>query len=311
MEHTLGHVAKLLRPVPDFPKPGILFWDIEPVLRDTQAMPGIISAFVDYWIDTDIDVIAGFDARGFIFGTALALQMGLPFTQIRKKGKLPGATISQTYELEYGTATVEMIDDGFITGKRVLLVDDLLATGGTALAGAMLVERLGGTVAGFACVTEIPTLGGRGRLLAYPVQSLISIIGDQAEWDVEYCVDMYITTPDQQLVFINRLSEPLGYAMPGGRIERVESVAVAALREATEELNCHIEDLVYLATLAEPGRDPRGHKVSIVVKATTTTSDFEGEQGKTEAVCSSLSDLPPPEQFAFDHGHFVHGQIAM
>ncbi len=309
MKHDLERVGALLRPVPDFPKSGILFWDIEPVLRDPRAMDAIIDAFVDYWIEHDIDVIAGFDARGFIFGSILAHQTNLPFVQIRKKGKLPGKVVSQAYALEYGEAEVEMIDDGFITGKRVLLIDDLLATGGTALAGARLVERLGGIIAGFACVTEIPTLGGRGALANYPVQSLISIIGDRPEWDVEYCADLYIEMDKKWLVYINRLSEPFGHAMPGGRIEAGESALAAAVREATEEIGCPVDNLSYATTLAQRGRDPRGHKVSIVFHANITMTDFRNEEGKTEVVCTPLSQLPPPESFAFDHGQFVHAQI--
>jgi adenine phosphoribosyltransferase len=310
MSDGIERVAALLRPVPNFPKEGILFWDIEPVLRDTKAMDAITEAFDHYWIEHDIDVIAGFDARGFIFGSVLAHQIDLPFVQIRKKGKLPGKVVSQAYALEYGEAEVEMIDDGFIAGKRVLLVDDLLATGGTALAGAQLVERLGGVVAGFACVTEIPILGGRGKLMHYPVQSLISIIGDQPEWEVEYCADLYIEIDEKWLVYINRLSEPFGHAMPGGRIEAGESALTAAAREAGEEIGCPVTNLSYVTTLAQRGRDPRGHKVSIVFQADTTESAFKGENGKTEVVYSPLSQLPPPELFAFDHGPFVHTQIA-
>jgi ADP-ribose pyrophosphatase YjhB (NUDIX family) len=146
--------------------------------------------------------------------------------------------------------------------------------------------------------------------MGYPVQSLISIIGDTPQWDVEYCVDMLITMEDEWLVYINRLSEPLGHAMPGGRIEPGESAAVAAMREGTEEIGCPVTNLEYLATLADSGRDPRGHKVSIVLKASTTKQDFFGEEGKTQVVYSPLSNIPPPEVFAFDHGPFVHSQIA-
>ncbi|MEY2665278.1 MAG: hypothetical protein RLZZ480_383 [Candidatus Parcubacteria bacterium] len=303
-------VARLLRPVPDFPIPEILFWDIAPVLREAHVMWGITDMFFNYWKDAKIDVVAGFDARGFIFGPALATRLGASFEQIRKRGKLPGKTETVSYDLEYGSAEVEMIDDGFIAGKRVLLIDDLLATGGTATAGAKLVEKLDGTVVGFACITEIPILGGRGKLMHYPVQSLISIIGDKAEWDVEYCSDVLLNMEDKWLVYVQRLSEPLGCAMPGGRIEPGESALDAALRETEEEIGSSATDIEYIATLAEPGRDPRGHKVSVVFKAHTTTRVFYGEGGKTEVLCSPFSALPPPELFAFDHGPFVHSQIA-
>lgn len=306
----LQRAAALLRPVPDYPIPGILFWDIAPILRSPEVFSHLIDLMVERWKDERIDVVAGFDARGFIFGPLLALRLGAAFEQIRKKGKLPGSVITQSYNLEYGSAEVEMIDDGFIAGKRVLLVDDLLATGGTAQAGAALVEMLGGTVAGLACVTEIPVLGGRGLLMQYPVQSLISIIGDKPEWDVEYCVDMFISIEDKALVYIVRLSEPFGYAMPGGRIETGESALAAANREGPEEIGCEKIDLEYVTTLAAPGRDPRGHKVSVVFKASITMQTFQNEEGKTEVVYSPFSHLPPAENFVFDHGAFVHSQIA-
>lgn len=307
MSNAGERVAALLRPVPDFPKPGILFWDIAPVLRDTHLLHAIEEEVDGFWREYKIDVVAGFDARGFIFGSLLAAKFGVPFEQIRKKGKLPGKTVSVEYNLEYGSAEVEMIDDGFIADKHVLLVDDLLATGGTALAGAQLVEKLGGTVAGFVCITDIPHLGGRARLSKYPAQSLVSIIGDKPEWDVEYCADMLVSTLDNEYILVNRLSEPPGYAMPGGRIED-ESAEAAARREMREEVGCELSDLWVIDTLAERGRDPRGHKISIVFGATTNTpkSEFRGEAGKTEVEARSKNKLPPLANFAFDHGRFVY-----
>jgi adenine phosphoribosyltransferase len=307
----LKRAAALLRPVPDFPKPGILFWDIAPVLRDHEAYSHLIDRFVEYWKSQQIDVVAGFDARGFIFGSLLAYKMGLPFEQIRKKGKLPGFTIEEKYDLEYGkNAVLEMLDDGFIAGKRVLLIDDLLATGGTVFAGAKLVERLGGTVVGLACVTEIPFLGGRGKLADYPVQSLISIIGDKPEWDVEYCVDMLLNAPSNNIVLVKRQSEPLGFAMSGGRIEARESVLSAVIREVQEELGCAVEIFRVLpGSLAARGRDPRGHKVSIVVEGYTEESTFRGEAGKTEPFACDVNELPPESEFAFDHGSFLYDHL--
>ena len=172
-DHVLKRAASLLRPVPDFPKPGILFFDLNPLLRDLEAMDHICNLIAEYWNLVGVDVVAGFDSRGFLFGPMVAERLGVPFTMIRKKGKLPPPVVSVSYGLEYGTDVIEMADDGFIKGKRVLLIDDLLATGGTAGAGIKLVEKLGGITAGFACVSELPELGGRQKLLSIPVQSQI------------------------------------------------------------------------------------------------------------------------------------------
>ena len=306
--NEMKRVATLLRPVPDFPKPGILFWDIEPVLRDFEAMNAIMNAFDDYWMLRTVDAVAGFDARGFIFGSLLAAKWNLPFVQIRKKGKLPGKVVTQAYSLEYGEAEIEMIDDGFIAGKRVLLVDDLLATGGTGAAGALLIERLKGIVVGFACVTEIPILGGRGKLMHYPVQSLISVIENTLVTDVEYCVDMLTFDHNSDRkgpILVKRLSEPLGNAMPGGRIDDGESVYAAAKRELVEETGCKAKRISYLETLASLGRDPRGVKVSIVVNVEADTSSLRGEPGKTIPFEADMKNWPPMETFVFGHGEFL------
>jgi adenine phosphoribosyltransferase len=119
----LKKAAALLRPVPDFPIPGILFWDIAPLLRDPEVVAHLPDLMYERWKDEQIDVVAGFDARGFIFGPLLAQRLGVAFEQIRKPGKLPGDTISEPYGLEYGTDEVEMIDDGFLAGKRVLMME--------------------------------------------------------------------------------------------------------------------------------------------------------------------------------------------
>lgn len=305
----LEKAARLLRPVQDFPKKGILFFDIQPVLRDYRVVHHLIENISALWADDEVDVIAGFDARGFIIGQALALMMGLPFEQIRKKGKLPGKVMDESYKLEYGEATVEMIDDGFIKGKRVLLVDDLLATGGTALAGANLVERLGGTVVGFCAVTEIPHLGGRGKLEKYRVESLISIIDNQPVVGVEYCVDMFTRDFNTgELILVNRIGDELtkGLAMPGGRIER-ESPQVAAFRELEEETGCKARTIKFLGILSGLGRDPRGPKVSVVMGVSTDASQTRNEPGLTEVVkVSPNQPLPAVEKFAFDHGSFVY-----
>ena len=306
---ALKSVAALLRPVPDFPKPGILFWDIAPVLRDPKAMYTIIIHTVERWRRENIDVIAGFDARGFIFGQALATALNLPFEQIRKKGKLPGNVLSQAYALEYGEAEVEMLDDGFIAGKRVLLVDDLLATGGTALAGAQLVERLGGTVAGLTCVTELPALAGRSQLMHYPVYSLISVVDGKPEVDLEYCVDLLVfDRSSNDLLLIQRLNEPKGLAMPGGRIEH-ESLIAAGKRELVEEAGCTLDPglSMFHSVLCEPERDPRGLKISYVLLVFTDISNARGEIGKTEVLIFPKKEgLPDRSRFVLGHGDAVY-----
>jgi adenine phosphoribosyltransferase len=163
----------LIRDIPDFPKPGILFKDITPILADPPAMREVLDRFRAFAEETRPDVIVGIESRGFLFGAPLALEMNLPFAPVRKLGKLPYKRISEEYALEYGTNTVEMHDDSIQPGQRVLVVDDLLATGGTAAAASRLVERLGGTVAGFAFVVELGFLDGRRVLSGYEVEALI------------------------------------------------------------------------------------------------------------------------------------------
>ncbi len=312
----LNRAAALLRPVPDFPKKGILFFDISPVLRDPVVTSGLIDILADIWKDEGIDVIAGFDARGFLFGLPLALRMGLPFEQIRKKGKLPGPVEPESYKLEYGEATVEMENVGFIAGKRVLLVDDLLATGGTAMAGAKLVERLGGIVAGFTCITELPALGGRGVLSRYRVESLISIVDDVPYTDAAYCIDMYVTDSDvDDLLLIERFTKPRGYAMPGGHLEG-ESLVAAAVREFREETGIETSPNDWQCTghvLAAYGRDTRGMKVSFVLKAkasltnTRTELDTNGNpKHRLHIVKPGLDLMPEKSAFTLGHGPVVH-----
>lgn len=315
-DRMIKRVAALLRPVPNFPKPGILFWDLQPVLRDPQAVQGILSSIAAQWQNERIDVIAGFDARGFLIGQALALAMGLPFEQIRKKGKLPPPVVSESYELEYGEATLEMEDTGFIASKRVLLVDDLLATGGTGEAGAKLVERLGGIVVGFAYITELPALGGRAKLLKYRVESLISIIDDTLYTNAAYCVDMFVTDKDTgDLLLCRRLTGPQGIAMLGGHIES-ESAVAAAIREFLEEtgIETTANDWVYTKhTLAAAGRDPRGMKVSLVLQASVSIKGRRPEMDKNGqpkhefvVVQPGLDSLPEKSEFTLGHGPTVN-----
>jgi adenine phosphoribosyltransferase len=165
--------ASLIRDVPDFPKPGILFKDITPVLGDPVAMNEAIEALLIHAKPRKPDVIAGIESRGFLFGMPLAMSLGVGFVPVRKLGKLPYDRLSEEYALEYGTNTVEIHTDAIVPGQRVLIVDDVLATGGTAAASARLVERLGGEVAGFSVLVELAFLGGRKPLAAYDLHSLI------------------------------------------------------------------------------------------------------------------------------------------
>ncbi len=164
---------RLIRDVPDFPKPGILFKDITPVLGDVQAMNEIIEQMATFACSRDVDVVAGIESRGFLFGTPLALRLGVGFVPIRKLGKLPADTVQAEYALEYGTNTVEIHRDALQPGQRVLIVDDLLATGGTAGAATQLVQALGAEVAGFSFLVELEFLHGRRALTGFSVQSLI------------------------------------------------------------------------------------------------------------------------------------------
>lgn len=156
----------------DFPKPGIAFRDINPLLANPTAFEQVVNAIAVEWAGK-VQAIAALDARGFLFGAPVAQKLGIPFVPVRKKGKLPGATASIKYSLEYGEAEVEIPDNGVLEGKKVLVIDDLLATGGTAQAACKLVEQVGGIVAGCAFVIEIMELGGREKLNGYSIQSLV------------------------------------------------------------------------------------------------------------------------------------------
>ena len=153
-----------MRKIPNWPEEGILFHDITPILQSPQYFRLLVDLLVYRYMDQKVDVVAGLDARGFIIGAALAYQLNVGFVPIRKKGKLPFETVSQSYALEYGEATVEMHTDAFHRGARVLLVDDLVATGGTMLAGAELIRRLGGEVLEAAAILEFTDLPGGKRI---------------------------------------------------------------------------------------------------------------------------------------------------
>jgi adenine phosphoribosyltransferase len=155
-----------IRTVPDWPAPGVQFRDITPLLQDPRVFRVLIDAFVHRYMDPALrpDVVAGLDARGFILGSVVAYELGLGFVPIRKKGKLPFTTVEETYELEYGSATVELHTDAVKPGQRVLLIDDLIATGGTMMAGKKLLEKLGSTVLEGAAIVDLPELGGSQRI---------------------------------------------------------------------------------------------------------------------------------------------------
>jgi len=167
--------SHLIRNIPDFPKPGILFRDITPVFQDPVALREVINCLTDKAQTLGVDVVCGIESRGFLLGVPISLDLGVPFVTVRKLGKLPYSTISEEYALEYGTNTLEIHTDSLHAGQRVLIVDDLLATGGTAAASARLIERLGGEVAGFAFLVELTDLKGRLNLVGYDITSLIEV----------------------------------------------------------------------------------------------------------------------------------------
>lgn len=167
-------LASYLRDVPDFPKPGILFKDITPLLASPAAMRHAIDRLATLDVGR-IDKVAAIESRGFLFGVPLALQLGVGFVPVRKPGKLPWKTNRVEYVLEYGTDAVEIHQDAIAAGDRVLLVDDLLATGGTLAAACQLVESCGGVIAAGACVVELAFLGGRRRLAPHRIETLVRI----------------------------------------------------------------------------------------------------------------------------------------
>jgi len=169
----LAHARDRVRAIPDFPKPGILFRDITPLLGDPKAFHMVIDALVEQFIGQSIDAVVAIDSRGFIFGAPLASRLNTSFVPARKPGKLPGETVSVEYGLEYGRASLEMHKDALLSGQRVIVIDDLLATGGTAAAAGELVLAEGAKVAAYAFVIELAALGGRAKLEPTPVISLI------------------------------------------------------------------------------------------------------------------------------------------
>jgi adenine phosphoribosyltransferase len=170
---TSADVKRLIRDIPDFPKPGILFRDITPLIADPRGLAAIVDQIAAPYLGA-IDLVLGIESRGFIIGAPVAYRMGVGLTIARKPGKLPYATLGESYELEYGSASLEIHRDGLPSGARVLIVDDLLATGGTAAAAVNLVTKLGGNVVGCAFVIELAALGGRARLAPANCFSLVT-----------------------------------------------------------------------------------------------------------------------------------------
>jgi adenine phosphoribosyltransferase len=168
----MDDLKQYIREVPDFPKPGILFYDITTLLKDPRALRMTVDRFV-WQFEKRVDKVVGMESRGFMFGPIVAYNLNAGFVPIRKPGKLPAETIRETYDLEYGTDSLEMHKDAVAPGERVLIVDDLVATGGTALAAARLVEAVGGTVEGMGFVIELTFLNPRAKLAGYEVASLI------------------------------------------------------------------------------------------------------------------------------------------
>ena len=171
-----AQIKSAIRDIPDFPKPGIIFKDITPILKNPGLCENISNAFVDQLQGVKIDAVAGIESRGFLFGLTLATKLGVPFIPVRKAGKLPFTIKQKAYKLEYGTATIELHTDAFEPGQHILIHDDLLATGGTALAASELIQEMGGIVAGFSFVVGLGFLNGKERLS--PVSENLIVLAD-------------------------------------------------------------------------------------------------------------------------------------
>jgi len=166
-------IAARVRDIPDYPKPGIVFKDITPLLADGAALKAVVSALATG--HGPVDKVVGIEARGFILAAPAACELGAGFVPVRKQGRLPAPTYAQSYDLEYGTATIEVHRDAFSPGERVLIIDDVLATGGTADAAASLIRRAGADIIGIAVILELTFLGGRAKLGARPVRTLLAV----------------------------------------------------------------------------------------------------------------------------------------
>jgi adenine phosphoribosyltransferase len=169
---TTAEIKQLIRDIPDFPKPGILFRDITPLIGDARGLAAVVDQIAEPWLGK-VDMVLGIESRGFIVGAPVAYRLGVGLTIARKPGKLPFRTVDESYDLEYGSAALQIHEDGTMGKRRILIVDDLLATGGTALAAVRLVHKLGSEVVGCAFVIELKALGGRERLAPVSCSTLI------------------------------------------------------------------------------------------------------------------------------------------
>ena len=174
----MSKLSRRIRNVPDFPKPGIQFKDITTLLKDGKSFVEVIDKFDEKYRSRNVDIIVGIESRGFIFGGALAYKLGVGFVPIRKPGKLPADTISEEYELEYGTETMEIHSDAIMPGQNILIIDDLIATGGTMEAATRLIERLGGVIVGIAYLIDLTFLKGSEKVNRYDRYCLIEYDGD-------------------------------------------------------------------------------------------------------------------------------------
>lgn len=170
---TVEELKKLIRDIPDFPKPGILFRDITPLIGDAHGLAAIVDQIAEPWLGK-VDQVLGIESRGFIIGAPVAYRLGVGLTIARKPGKLPFRKVDESYELEYGSAALEMHEDSLVGRSRILVADDLLATGGTALAAIRLVHKLGGEVVGCSFIVELGSLGGRARLAPVGCRALVT-----------------------------------------------------------------------------------------------------------------------------------------
>jgi adenine phosphoribosyltransferase len=169
-------IKAAIRDIPDFPKPGIIFKDVTPILKDHQLCQNVVDAFADRLQGVRVDAVAGVESRGFLFGLMLAMRLGVPFIPVRKAGKLPFTVKRKVYELEYGTATIELHTDAFEPGSHILIHDDLLATGGTVMATSELIQEMGGVVSGFSFVIGLGFLNGEERIRA--ISDKIIVLAD-------------------------------------------------------------------------------------------------------------------------------------
>lgn len=297
IETTYDDLKEFIRRIPNFPKEGIIFRDIAPLLATPSALHTVTEIFSEHWRDR-IDVIVGLDARGFIFASLLASKMQLPFVMIRKKGKLPGETISVDYTLEYGTATVEMQKDAIKPGARVLVVDDLLATGGKALAACELIQKVGAVVAGCAFVIELGELSGAEKLKEFEVQSILHYDESQPV----QVTDAIAQNEEGKFLLINRLNFPSGLALSGGKRDPGETLEETIIREVWEETRLKFTIERTLGVYDKPGRDPRGNFATTVFVGTVRGVP-ENEEGRTEVLWLTKEEILAnyPQDFAFDH----------